>query len=120
VPTGITILRNRIFSNGGLGIDLSDNDVTPNDTNDPDSGPNDLLNQPVIRSVRTTGVGNLNVVFGLDVPAGTYRVEFFRNASGADLSGYGEGELFLDSRNVTHVGGGTASSTTSSRASWET
>ena len=36
-----------IHSNGGLGIDLSANGVTPNDPGDGDAGPNDLLNFPL-------------------------------------------------------------------------
>lgn len=48
--TGNTISGNSIFSNGELGIDLAGDGVTPNDSLDADSGPNDLTNVPVIAS----------------------------------------------------------------------
>jgi outer membrane protein assembly factor BamB len=51
----------------------------------------------------------LTVNFTLDVPAGSYRIEFFKNPSGADPSGNGEGESFVSSINVTHPGGGPVS-----------
>src|SRR5262245_22959024 len=49
--TGNSILGNSIFANGQLGIDLGQNDVTPNDKADPDAGPNNFQNAPVIVSV---------------------------------------------------------------------
>jgi hypothetical protein len=54
---GTTIRFNRIFRNfanlgsDGLGIDLDNDGVTPNDDGDADSGANGLLNFPLIRSV---------------------------------------------------------------------
>ncbi|MCP4249031.1 MAG: hypothetical protein GY778_18460, partial [bacterium] len=98
--TGNAILRNAISNNTGLGIDLAGgiedpNGVTQNDSGDPDSGPNDLLNYPVITSA-TEISGTVSVDFDLDVPNGVYRVEFFTNPSGADPSGNGEGEVFAD------------------------
>jgi parallel beta-helix repeat protein len=112
--TGNTITQNAIYANGGLGIDLSadgsyaGDDVTANDANDSDSGANDLLNFPVITSATGTG-GTISVDFDLDVPAGNYRIEFFKNPSGADPSGYGEGEVFADAVSITHPGGGSRS-----------
>jgi hypothetical protein len=35
-----TVSGNSIAWNGGLGIDVANNGVTPNDANDPDVGPN--------------------------------------------------------------------------------
>ncbi len=99
------ILRNAIHSNTLLGIDLWPQGVDPNDGGDADSGPNDLLNYPVITSAIESG-GNITVNFNLDVPAGGYRIEFFQNPSGADPSGNGEGESYADSVNVNHPGGG--------------
>ena len=103
--TGNTIVRNASFSNTGLGIDLGGDSVTPNDLGDVDAGPNGLLNFPQITSV-AEAVGVLTVDFTLDVPVGSYRIEFFKNPSGSDPSGYGEGETFASSRNVDHPGGG--------------
>jgi CSLREA domain-containing protein len=105
--TGNAILGNSIHSNTGLGIDLGEDGVTPNDPLDGDAGPNDLLNSPEITSVLHYG-GTLTVRCRLDVPAGSYRIEYFKNPSGADASGYGEGEVFITSRDVGHAGTGAA------------
>jgi trimeric autotransporter adhesin len=102
-----TLSRNSIFSNGGLGIDLEDDGVTPNDgLLDPDSGANDLQNFPSLRAVTldpTTlheGRYKAEVTWQLKGEASTkFRVEFF--ASGAcDPSGRGEAERFLGSRAI--------------------
>ena len=53
--TGNVISRNVIHDNSGLGIDLGDDGVTTNDSLDADSGPNGLVNYPVIDSVSLTG-----------------------------------------------------------------
>ena len=105
--TGNSILGNAIYSNGGLGIDLNQDGVTLNDLLDPDGGPNSRLNFPRILAVHASA-GTLTVHFSLDVPAGSYRIEFFKNPSGTDPSGYGEGEVFAASTNVAHPGGGAA------------
>ncbi|MDH5294964.1 MAG: hypothetical protein OEW91_14910, partial [Acidimicrobiia bacterium] len=97
--TGNTVLGNHIHSNGGLGIDLGSTGVTPNDAGDGDTGANDLLNFPVITSAVETG-GTVTVTYDLDVPAGTYRVEFFESTA-ADASGYGEGETFVAAATAT-------------------
>ena len=81
--------------------------VTANDALDADAGPNNQLNFPVISGVSVFGA-SLVVSFSLDVPAGSYRVEFFRNPSGVDLPN-GEGEVFAGFQNVTHGGGGSRS-----------
>jgi len=49
--TSAAIYANSIFNNAGQAIDLGGNDVSLNDVGDGDSGPNDLLNFPVINSV---------------------------------------------------------------------
>ena len=103
--TGNTALSNSIISNGGLGIDLGADGVTFNDAGDADAGPNDLLNFPDITGASESG-GTVTVDFELDVPAGDYRIELFSNSSGADPSGYGEGEGFAGSTMITHTGFG--------------
>ncbi|HET6261593.1 MAG TPA: S-layer homology domain-containing protein, partial [Chloroflexia bacterium] len=109
--TGNSFLSNSIHSNGplnattgyslGLGIDLvelgADGDifgVTPNDTEDPDTGANDLQNYPVITSTNNNTrivVGTLN-----SRPLMTYTLEIFSNSQ-CDTSGYGEGQTYLGS-----------------------
>lgn len=102
----VAIISNRIFANGGLGIDLSDNGVTLNDPGDADSGANNLLNFPVTVGVNVLGSNLLQYSFTLDVPAAAagYRVEFFAS-SAADPTGYGEGERYLGHVDISHVGG---------------
>jgi hypothetical protein len=53
--------------------------------------------------------GTVTVDYDLDVPAGDYRIEFFTNPSGADPSGYGEGEVLSHIQAITHTGSGAES-----------
>jgi len=98
--TGTAISRNSIFSNGGLGIDLGGDGVTPNDPGDTDTGPNNLQNFPVLTSALVSS-GKLVVKGTIDTPnPETVVLEFFANAvpvPGGDPSGYGEGAVFLGS-----------------------
>jgi hypothetical protein len=103
--SGTRINRNRIHSNGDLGIDLGEDGVTANDAGDGDNGENDLQNFPVLTSAvsmldSTTVQGSLN-----STPTTTFRVEFFSSAVG-DPSGHGEGQFYLGSDTVTTDGAG--------------
>ncbi len=89
----VQLLANRIYDNGGLGIDLGGDGVTLNDVGDADSGPNDLLNTPVITGIVEQSPGVYDLTLSADAPAGNYRVELFAS-SAPDASGYGEGESF--------------------------
>jgi len=93
--SGNSVLRNRIFNNGGQGIDLGPNDgLTGNDLNDTDSGPNDLLNFPVLNSAKLQN-GMLLLDGFLNTEAGkTLRIEVFVSPS-ADANGFGEGKRYL-------------------------
>ncbi|MEM7482700.1 MAG: hypothetical protein AAF481_16100 [Acidobacteriota bacterium] len=87
------IYANRIFDNGGLGIDLSNDGVTPNDAGDGDSGPNNLQNFPVILNVdvqatKTVITGTLDLGFGFDQ---SFLIDVYANTA-CDPSGHGEGE----------------------------
>ena len=103
--TGNAVLGNTIHSNTQLGINLGTAGVTNNDTNDGDTGANDLLNFPIVTKVVQNGA-NLDITLVLDVPAGTYRIEFFENPSGIDSSRHGEGQVFLGALSVTSTGTG--------------
>ena len=48
---------NRVYQNGGLGIDLGGDGVTPNDPFDADDGPNQLQNAPTLTSARSIDGG---------------------------------------------------------------
>jgi urease beta subunit len=106
--TGNRVLRNSIHSNGGLGIDLGTDGVTPNDPGDEDGSPNMLQNFPVLDAALVGG--GATAVFGtLESEADTdYRLHFWHNAS-CDPSGNGEGETYLGSRSVSTDTDGLAS-----------
>jgi hypothetical protein len=106
--TGLTIKGNSIFSNGGLGIDLNLDGVSPNDSGDPDTGPNNLQNFPVITSVTDSG-GSVEIVGTLDsLPNEDFTLEFFASDK-ADPSHFGEGQVFLGSTDVSTNASGSAS-----------
>jgi hypothetical protein len=90
--TGNDILRNSIFSNTGLGIDLQGpfegiSVVTPNDggtADDADTGPNGLQNKPSLTSATTTGT-TITIEGSLDTkPSTDYKVEFFSQSGGKE------------------------------------
>jgi hypothetical protein len=90
------ITRNSMYNNGGLGIDLNDDGVTPNDTTDPDQGPNEEVNFPRITSaVYNSGSGQTLIqgTLDIDTPPNQALIEVFQAA--VDPSGYGEGNIYL-------------------------
>ena len=102
-------MGNDIYSNGGLGIDLGNDGVTPNHTGDV-AGPNDLQNFPVLTSaVEYNNQFTVQGTLSSD-PNTTYRIAVFANTTvPADPSGYGEGQRYLGSFSVTTDGAGNAS-----------
>jgi hypothetical protein len=81
--------------------------VTANDGSDPDTGPNDLLNFPVLTSA-TAGASTTQVAGGLNsIPGGTFTIQLFSSAT-CDPSSYGEGEVFEGGTTVTTGPGGDA------------
>ncbi len=107
---GVSIIGNEISTVGPnattLGIDLGADGVTPNDVGDGDTGPNDLLNHPVITAVQDLGV-NVRVDYSVDLPAGTYLLELFANPSGVGPEGHGPGEILLGNTGITVAAPGT-------------
>jgi len=91
---GNHITQNSIFNNDSLGIDLQNNGVTLNDGGDPDTGPNEEVNFPVIDSALYSS-GNTTIYGSLDIntnPA-VATIEIFK--ANPDPTGYGEGEIYL-------------------------
>ena len=93
---------NSIFSNNQLGINLEGGSqngfgVTANDSGDADNGPNKLQNYPVLTSANSQAViqGSLNSVANK-----AYRIDFYSSPT-ADPSGFGEGQTWIGSVNVT-------------------
>jgi predicted outer membrane repeat protein len=80
--TGNAVLGNTIFANGGLGIELAGNGITANDPGDPDSGPNNVQNFPVLGPAAIDSSGNLTVQYNVDSAPGNsaypLRVELFK------------------------------------------
>jgi len=89
------ITQNTMYNNGGLGIDLFDNGVTLNDVNDPDNGPNEEINFPVMTSARYYGPSQtiIDGTIDIDTDPAQASVEVFR--AHVDPSGHGEGWLYL-------------------------
>ena len=94
------ILRNSVFENGGLGIDLvggieDPSDATRNDPRDLDSGPNGLQNKPVLSSARTAS-GKTTVRGSLaSAPKRTFTLRLCSDDAGD------EGKTFLAKKSVT-------------------
>ena len=100
---------NSIFSNSQLGINLEGGSqngfgVTANDSGDADNGPNQLQNYPVLTSANSQAViqGSLNSVANK-----AYRIDFYSSPT-ADPSGFGEGQTWIGSVNVTTNASGNA------------
>ena len=97
--TGNRVLSNQIFSNTGLGIDLGTSGVTPNDTDDPDTGANNLQNFPVVTSViQSSSFLNPTRISGTlsSTPSQEFTIQcFVAPSEEADPSGHGEGQGFM-------------------------
>ena len=108
---GGSILGNSIHLNAGLGIDIEDDGVTANDAGDGDTGGNSRQNFPVLAAAVTTGA-DITITGSINSTASrTFRLEFFASATG-DASGFGEGQIFLGTIDVTTDGAGNAAFTT--------
>jgi VCBS repeat protein len=91
-----TIRRNAIFSNGGLGIDLGVDGVTSNDAGDPDPGPNNLQNFPVVTLARNEATGT-RIRGTLNSTASTqFTLDFFASPA-CDVTTHGQGQRYLRS-----------------------
>jgi len=92
--SGNSVQDNRIFSNAGQGIDLGANDgPTPNDPDDADTGPNGLLNNPVLTSAFLDGANLILTGFINTNFFTAWRIEFFASPPS------GQGQTFLGALN---------------------
>lgn len=106
ITTNDSIRGNSIFSDDGLGINFNNSGPTPNHSGFA-AGPNDLQNYPIITNAfgysgSTIVQGNFN-----SLPNGNYFLDFYYN-SAPDFSGYGQGQVYLGSIQVTTSGTGNA------------
>jgi nitrous oxidase accessory protein NosD len=86
--------ESRFHSNSGLGLDLGNPGVSPNDPGDSDLGPNGLQNFPTILEAAASDTG-IRIKARLDhgIPGGL-AVDFYASST-CDASGYGEGAVHL-------------------------
>jgi CSLREA domain-containing protein len=103
--TGNRLIRNSVFSNSGLGIDLGGAGITGNDAGDGDGGANLQQNFPVLTSAPPGGAvaGTLN-----STPNTAFTIDLFSNAT-CDASGNGEGVTYFGSPTATTNAAGNAS-----------
>jgi parallel beta-helix repeat protein len=86
-PVGNRILSNSIFENQALGIDLNDTtglapgdpEGREQDAKDPDTGPNNLQNFPVITAATSTGTTTTITGTLRSKPSKTFTVQLFSN-----------------------------------------
>ncbi len=106
--TDTAILRNGIYCNGKLAIDIGPNNVSQNDTDDLDAGPNNTQNFPVIYGLYQSG-SNIKISGGLDGRPNTkYRIDAFASPSCDSPYSHGEGKIYLGSTEVTSNSSGDA------------
>lgn len=93
-----SILGNSIHGHLHLSIDLGQDNITPNDPTDADTGPNENQNYPLLTNVFA---GSTHVSGVLTSQASrVYRVECFANPATHPMTN-GEGQVFLGWTNVT-------------------
>jgi len=100
--TGHThILRNQIYENDYLGIDLGDMGTDTNDVGDLDAGPNRLQNYPDIQAAQYDASGNrIQISYRVDSQIGASDYPMSIDIYAADISGE-EGQTFLASTTYT-------------------
>jgi hypothetical protein len=90
-----SVRGNPIHNNGGLGIDLGTDCVTPNYDHNPSPGPNNLQNYPVLKAAVALNHGQTLVIGMLHSrPNTTFMLDFYASAA-ANPSGFGEGQRYL-------------------------
>ncbi len=96
-----TFTENSIYDNGELGIDLFPQGVTPNSAGNTDTtGPNNLMNYPVIQSATLntiTGVTTISGIIDYTINGGPSGIIIELFKSDNNISGYGQGKEFIGS-----------------------
>ena len=115
-----TIRFNSIYSNTGLGVDLGPDNggsasgnfdaSTPNDPKDPDTGPNNLQNNPVIEYQMTACDGTTQQKQGgfNSTPNTTFTIDYYSNPSWKEVHPL-QGETWISSETVTTDANGDSS-----------
>ena len=112
-PNNIAIRENSIYGNAELGINLkpgSADGVTVNDSGDGDSGPNGLVNFPVVETAVSDGYTILVDISYDGKPNTLFDFDLYINDS-CDASGHGEGQthVYSDGFLTGSPGGASAS-----------
>jgi titin len=107
--TGNLIRANSIFDNGGMGIEIGRDSVTPNDEGDADTGANNLQNYPEVTSVVAEGSAAIQASLS-STPSSSFTLEFFSNDV-CDDTGFGEGQTPLGTASLTTDASGLGSVT---------
>jgi len=105
---GNQIDRTLFSGNGGIAIDLDANGdpqsgITPNDTNDADTGANDLQNHPVITSASRDADGDGEIIGTLNtnpVNGTVYEVDVYHSATRGAFDS-GQGQTLIGTADVT-------------------
>jgi CSLREA domain-containing protein len=101
--SGNRVLSNSIHSNGDLGIDLAGTiGITNNDTDDGDTGPNNLQNFPLIVSASRSPTTGFTTITGTlnSNPSQSFAIQcFLTDAAPADA--HGEGLILLGATTTT-------------------
>jgi len=110
LAVGNDVRLNSIYGNGGLGIDLGSNGITPNSMGGPNSGPNDLQNFPYLSSATSNGANT--TVQGLlnSTPNANFVLDYYSN-SALDADGTEQGRTYLGSETVITDSAGNAAFT---------
>ena len=88
------IRSNTIHSNQGLGIDLGNAGISPNDSGDGDTGPNQLINFPDLTASVTSQTSTFLIGKLDSIPKQKLSIQYFANDT-CDSSGHGEGQSLL-------------------------
>lgn len=99
--TNNAIRANNIFSNSALGVDLDPDSITANDEGDPDTGPNQRQNYPVITNAILNSGSTLIEGFLNSRTNATFFLDFFASFLRDTSSTNGEGQQYLGSAEVT-------------------